>query len=439
MVDQLLHSMPWVFLLASLIGLAFTINAFRSVRAIMPLIAHSFFAGWLTAELALHHLAWQVAATLVFVWAGALSAAPGWIALGLSLISWAGLTLLHIEAGRTAKHMEDALGSAFGPTYRESLGVPVDAKLPRGRLVVPFWLTDPAVRVIKNVRYAPGGGQRRLLDIYLPKQAVQNAPVLLQIHGGAWIIGDKAQQARPLLHYMAARGFICVSINYRLSPRAQWPDHLVDVKHALAWVKQHIAELGGDPNFVIATGGSAGGYLTAMLALTANEPRFQPGFDEVDTSLQGAVPFYAPYDLLDREAMQRNMGLRLLLEYVVIRKSRREAEEIYRDASPLTHVREDAPPFMIVHGTHDSLTPVEEARLFVQRLRAVSRNAVVYVELPYAQHAFEVFHSVRTLHAIQGVHRFAVAVHSSYLLQRTTNTAALSAAVEPALLQQHLG
>ena len=234
---------------------------------------------------------------------------------------------------------------------------------------------------------------------------------------------DKAQQARPLMHYMAARGFICVSVNYRLSPRAEWPDHLIDVKQALVWVKQHIDEYGGDPEFVIATGGSAGGYLTAMLALTANEPRYQPGFEDADTRVQGAVPLYAPYDLLDRGRTHPTMGLRLLLEYLVIGQSRKDAPELYHDASPLSHVRADAPPFLVVHGTHDSLTPVEEARLFVQSLRAASKNVVAYAELPYAQHAFEIFHSERTLHAIQGVHRFAVAVHSAHVAERVLHSA----------------
>ena len=91
-------SMPWLFLTASLLGLSFTGNALRSVRGIMPLIAPSFFAGWLTAELALHHVLWQGTAALIAIWLGALKASPGWVGLGLCLLSWSGLLFLHTHS-----------------------------------------------------------------------------------------------------------------------------------------------------------------------------------------------------------------------------------------------------------------------------------------------------------------------------------------------------
>ena len=75
-------------------------------------------------------------------------------------------------------------------------------------------------------------------------------------------------QSLPLLGHMAEHGWVCVSINYRLSPRATWPDHIVDVKRALAWTKANIAGHGGDPGFVAVTGGSAGGHLAAMCLQT---------------------------------------------------------------------------------------------------------------------------------------------------------------------------
>ncbi len=412
LASDALASTPWLLCALGAAALLLTVNALWPVRGVMLLAGHSFFAGWLTGELALHHLAFQTVAAMTLSAAGGAAAWPGWLGLSMCAPAWLGLWFLYREGGRASDHVERALSGSLGASYRSSLPPDVDAPLPLGRLLVPFWLTDPSVRVIKNIRYAEGAGRRHLLDIYLPKRPVENAPVLFQIHGGAWVIGHKAQQARPLLHYMAARGFVCVSVNYRLSPRAKWPEHLIDVKQALAWVRENIAAHGGDPRFVVATGGSAGGYLTAMLALTQNEPRFQPGFAHIDTSLQGAIPFYAPFDLLDRARTQRHMGLRMLAELAVIGKSKRRAPELFRDASPVSHVRADAPPFLVVHGTHDSLTSVEEARFFVTQLREISKSPVAYVELPYAQHAFEVFHSPRTLHAIRGVHRFARALHA---------------------------
>jgi acetyl esterase/lipase len=338
------------------------------------------------------------------------------VATVLTLVSCAGLVELERESRRTRHIMEHALTSTFGPDYRSRLRseAELDAPLPFGRALIPLWLTDPNVRAIKNLAYAEGGA-RRTLNLYLPKKPVENAPVLFQIHGGAWSIGHKSQQARPLLHYMAARGWVCVSINYRLSPAVSWPAQLVDAKLALAWVKEHIAEYGGDPEFVVCTGGSAGGHLTALLGLTGNNPRFQPPGLIADTSVQAAIPLYAPYDFCDREGLQPHRGLRSLLERVVVQRPFEQARELYEMGSPMGLLHSDAPPFLVIHGTHDSLACVEEARAFAQKLKAQSRAQVVYAELPRTQHAFEVFHSTRTTHVIRAMHRFAEAVYAEHL------------------------
>jgi acetyl esterase/lipase len=110
---------------------------------------------------------------------------------------------------------------------------------------------------------------------------------------------------------------VCVSINYRLSPRAAWPDHIVDVKRALAWIKEHIADYGGDPNFVAITGGSAGGHLCSLAALSPNEPSFQPGFEEADTSVACAVPFYGVYDFTNRDGTGRADMEQMLTDLVM--------------------------------------------------------------------------------------------------------------------------
>jgi acetyl esterase/lipase len=229
--------------------------------------------------------------------------------------------------------------------------------------------------------------------------------VLLQVHGGAWIIGNKEQQAMPLMAHMADNGWICVSINYRLSPRATWPAHIVDVKRALAWVKANIADYGGDPDFVCITGGSAGGHLSSLAALSANQPVFQPGFEDIDTSVAAAVPFYGVYDWTNRDGSGRN-DMEDMLARLVLKSRREDAPEVWEEASTMSWVGPDAPPFFVIHGTNDSLVPVEQARSFVAMLRDVSHHPVVYAELPGAQHAFEVFDSARTLFTVGAVHRF---------------------------------
>jgi acetyl esterase/lipase len=194
------------------------------------------------------------------------------------------------------------------------------------------------------------------------------------------------------MSHMAERGWICVSMAYRVSPRNTWPAHIVDVKRALAWVKDNIAEYGGDPDFVAITGGSAGGHLTALAALTPNDPEWQPGFENADTSVVAAVPIYGRYDWFTTEGDGRREFVGLL-QKMVVKKPFREARQMYLDASPITKVRPDAPPFFILHGEDDSIIPVGEGRDFAKALEEKSDEVVVYSEIPHAQHAFDFFGS----------------------------------------------
>ena len=407
----------WLFLFVTLVGAWFTFNAYLPRRRGSRLMVPSFFAGWLTGELSAHHFAWQLAATLFFVAVGALEAWPGRLGLAITFASWAGLFALMLISARTRGVVDAALDEALGPEPQAAPARP-EPPAPRGRLVIPFLLYDRNVEALRDIRYAPGAGRRHLLDVYRPVAGCRDAPVLLQIHGGAWVIGDKRQQALPLMMHLAARGWVCVAANYRLSPKATFPDHLVDVKRALRWLREHVAEFGGDPDFLAITGGSAGGHLSALAALTPGDPEYQPGFEDADTSVEACVPFYGVFDVANELASPQHRSLEGFLEQVVMKCSREENPRAYEKASPLHRVNADAPPFFVVHGTHDSLAPVEDARALVARLRATSRNRVAYAELPGAQHAFELFHSLRTRHVVRGVQRFLDRVHADYLTAR---------------------
>ena len=262
------------------------------------------------------------------------------------------------------------------------------------------------MRRVDDLAYAPEHGFRGLLDVYLPREGARSAPVLFQVHGGAWVLSQKRHQARPLMLHLARSGWVCVAVNYRLSPRVALPEHLIDLKRALVWVKQHVAEYGGDPELVVATGGSAGGHLCSLLALTANDPRYQPGFEAADTSVSACVPFYGVYDLSDHYGRQQHSGLQAFLARSVIQKPLESHRELWQELSPMHRAHAQAPPFFVLQGSHDSLTPVEEARHFVELLRRASREPVCYAEIPGAQHAFDTFHSTRSFHAVRGVERF---------------------------------
>jgi acetyl esterase/lipase len=403
-----LGGMPEAFLVVSIIGLLFTINAFRPVR-IESIGVVSFFAGWLTSELPMHHLAWQVVATACFVAGGALDETPGIIGLAITLVSWCGLIVLVVQATRTGAIVEAALRETLGDDYRAELEPGLcnddDPVVEWKRLVLPFRHSDPEVEKIADIDYGGAALKRQRLDVYRGRPSAMGRPVFLYIHGGAWIIGDKKEQGFPLMLQLAAQGWVCVTANYALSPKATFPDHLLDVKRALAWVKLHIAEYGGDPGYIVISGGSAGGHLCSLAALTPNRPEYQPGFESVDTTVQGCVPFYGVYDFTNRNGV-RGRGMGKFLEKRVMKSTLATARDEWEAASPMDQVNQGAPPFFVVHGANDTLVPVAEARSFVKLLRAASGTPVAYAELPGAQHAFELFRSVRTLHVVRGVERW---------------------------------
>jgi acetyl esterase/lipase len=400
----------WVYLGVSVVGALLVVNAFRPMRHPLLLVP-SFFAGVYTGEMPVWHVVWQVAATALFAFAGALRYWPGWVALGINAAAWTGLAV-HARVSANARQV-------FARAEEQPQPVPaIDGlDLPRHggdtmwrfpRLIYPLPRPARSMRVSRNIDYGGDGLRRHRLDVIRRRaHPPAGAPVLIYIHGGAWIVGDKREQGLPLMEELARRGWVAVTINYRLSPRAKWPDHIVDCKRALAWVREHIAEYGGDPAFIAVSGGSAGGHLAALMALTPGDPAFQPGFEYADTSVDACVAFYGVYDMTaGRGTSEYDRGLLDLLERMVFKRRLAQEPEVFEQASPLRRVYADAPPFFVVHGVNDTLVPVAEARRFVAALRAVSTSTVLYVELPYTQHAFDVIPSVRTAHAVAAVVRF---------------------------------
>jgi acetyl esterase/lipase len=428
---------PELFLGASIWGAGFTLNAFRPPK-IQFLSVPTFAAGWLTSELPLHHLAWQAVATAGFVADGALDEPAGWVGLGITAASWAGLVALAIQGHRAGAVLEEALVEGLGPEYKQrtaqELAAGAAAAGARRRealrqLALAFHLRDERVESITDVPYVPDGGRAHRLDVYRPRElaAGDRRPVLLYIHGGAWVLGDKREQGLPLMNHLASKGWVCVTANYRLSPKATFPDHLVDVKEALAWIKEHISGYGGDPSFVAVAGGSAGGHLAALAALTPNEPEYQPGFEDVDTAVAACVPLYGVYDFTNRYKQWDPGFERWLLARSVMKVPMAKDPDAYDRASPMSRITESAPPFFVIHGRNDRLVPVAEARHFVELLRERSKAPVVYAELPGAQHAFEIFHSLRTSHAVDAIARFLTAIYADREVGEREVSAAMGA------------
>ena len=406
---------PYIYLSVTVLGAAAVLLTYRPFRH-EPLSVLSFAVGWVTGELAIQNIVWQVGATVVFGSFGAFKGWAGWLGLAIAIASWVGLIGLALS-GRRATRVVDA---ALAEVRSEDFPVPTESVAPSwGR----FWrvtqaipLRGRSVRITKNIDYWGDGHRRHRLDIYSSRQAPPaGAPVMVYIHGGAWVMGEKREQGKPMMYELVARGWVCVAINYRLSPKATWPAHIVDAKKAMAWVKTNIADYGGDPGFVAVSGGSAGGHLCALLALTPGDPLFQPGFEEADTAVDACVPFYGVMDMTgsDEDASGYGSGLLELLEKRVMKTSVLADPEVFRAASPTYRVHAGAPPFFVLHGRNDTLVPVAVARTFVAALRAVSVAPVAYAELPLAQHAFDVLASLRCQATTGGVAAFLDAARLS--------------------------
>jgi acetyl esterase/lipase len=394
------------FLRRQLITAALTANAIRPVKS-FELGIPSFAAGWLTSELAPHLLA-LTAADAALHSTGRRRDRAGLLLAGASA---AGLAYLIKQSRDVQDAAEASLVEGLGVDYLEQLDAkptPADLAVPWRKLVYPFRMREPRVRVEKDVPYNEAHGKRGQLDIYLPAdKPAGGAPILLQVHGGGWTIGTKDQQGIPLMQHMAAKGWICVAPNYRLSPRDPWPAHIVDVKQAIAWIREHIADYGGDPDYIAITGGSAGGHLVALAAVTPNDREWQPGFEHADTSVQTAIPHYGVYDFAGSTGTRAAIQLRdRFLGPRILQTRWAEHPETFEAASPILRVTPDAPDFFVLHGVGDTLVPVDQARKFVARLREVSKRTVVYAELPGAQHAFDVFPSIRSAHVVRAIDRY---------------------------------
>jgi len=168
------------------------------------------------------------------------------------------------------------------------------------------------------------------------------------------------------------------------------------------------------------------------VALSAGDPTYQPGFEGADTHVDACVPIYGQYDMTVHKGGRnlRDRGELQMFEKRIFKTRYAEQPEVFEAASPLYRLRPDAPPFFVIHGRNDTLIPVAEAREFVAALRAVSTSPVLYAELPYTQHAFDVLPSVRSANAVAAVVRFLEGVRHHLLSAGTTPTPA--EVVEPA-------
>jgi acetyl esterase/lipase len=242
----------------------------------------------------------------------------------------------------------------------------------------PAILASPLeIKVVRDIVFARPAGSELKLDVYQPagRPAGQLLPVVLYFHGGGWRSGDK-QGGAPYLDFLARRGIVGVSANYRLSGAAQFPAQLEDARAALAWVAEHGAEYGADAERIGVLGTSAGGHLAALLGTAVVE-------DESSAMRVRAVAdWYGPADL-------RNAGLwpqksRGMLEQL-LGGTPAYKRELAQQASPTAQASAGDPPFLIIHGDRDTIVPVQQSRALRDALQTAG-VPVEYVEVAHGGH-----------------------------------------------------
>ena len=332
-----------------------------------------FIYSFLASELPFLALYYIVGSTVQDAIQGNVNTPVGWAAVGLAAAAVLGIGVILARELRADAILDRALAEGLGAAMIPRRTGP----LPWARILIcPVLMRRRGVRRVANISYGDAGRHNRL-DVYRPRSPVAGAPVFVHFHGGGMVIGKKNRESLPLLYHLASQGWVCISANYRLRDAAQFADHLIDVKKVIAWVRQHGAEYGANPQTLILSGTSSGGQLAALAGFTQNDVRFQPGFEPEDTSVSAVVYLGGFYGFPGAAW------------------------------SPLEADAAGAPPFLIIHGKNDSVVPVEYARLLAGKLRRESPSPVVYAELPGAQHAFDRFHTIRFDTTVTAVESFA--------------------------------
>lgn len=366
--------------------------ALRPVHRPAPLRTASWALGSIVNESPFVAFYWVLAATLLALAQGDLDTPVGWVALGIVCLTFLGTPVLvrRSLAARQAVEvaLDDGLGRGWRDTIDPTLASELRRSLPWVRIILaPVPVLHRGVKQVRNLSYGDAG-RRNTLDVYHHPARPAGAPILVHLHGGGFRMGRKSLYSRALLVELARHGWVCISASYRLRPRAVFPDYLVDAKQVIAWARRHGEEYGADPSVVFIAGSSAGAHIAATAALTPNDSSFQPGFEDADTTVAGALCLFGYYGPVDR-------GRQPL------------------PSSPLDYIRPDAPPVFVAHGEYDTLVPASQARALADRLREVSTSPVVYAELPAGPHNFDLFHSIRFEILIDGIQAFTAWVRSS--------------------------
>jgi acetyl esterase/lipase len=358
-----------------------------------------------------------------------------WLAVPAALAA-VGAAIVVVRLGLVRADLTGALGADWADRIPSDRRAQMVSRGWRGRL-----LTTPEPRLRQDVVFAtvPGTDRKLLCDLWQPPAGVPSSGLaVVYLHGGAWCGLDKDAGTRPLFRHLAAQGHVVVDVAYRLFPETDLPGMVADAKRALAWLKDHAADLEIRPDRIVLAGGSAGGHLALLAAYTHDDPTLTPAeLAGSDQQVCAVVSLYGQADLAahyyhtsqhkscrpddpqpDWDAppppwMGRLFGpevgrLKLHLAPAgrcdwLVGGTPGELPDRYAQLSPLHRVHPGCPPTLLVHGEHDEMAPVAAMRQLHQRLQQAG-VPVTGVFLPHTDHAFDLLATAWSPQARTAIH-----------------------------------
>ena len=233
------------------------------------------------------------------------------------------------------------------------------------------------IEVIRDVVYGAGGETPLLLDLAMPKTGDGPFPVVVFLHGEGWRAGNR-QQMNHFIEGVARLGYVGVTVEYRLVPSVRFPTPVEDCKAAVRWLRANATKYRMNPEHIGVVGFSAGGHLAAMLGVAAEKDGLEGtgGNPGVSSRVQAVVNFFGPTDFTTRD-WPRDLETEVLEPF--LGGSFADRADIYRKASPISYVTQDAAPFLFFHGSDDRLVPVNQSIRLGEKLKSAGVPAEVNV------------------------------------------------------------
>lgn len=229
----------------------------------------------------------------------------------------------------------------------------------------------------RGLVYGKGGTTELKLDLAVPREGEGPFPTIVCIHGGGWR-GGKRESLDDVTMLLARRGFVAVTISYRLVPDAKFPSQIEDCKAAVRWLRANAKKYHVDPDRIGCMGFSAGGHLSCLLGVTDKKDGLEGEGGNADQSsrVQAVVSYFGPTDLCEK-TWSKDVEESVLAPFVGAKFD--DKPELYKKVSPVTYISKGAPPFLFFHGSKDTLVAPRHSKVMCEKLQAAGGNAKVVI------------------------------------------------------------